>query len=87
MIWSIIGMSAATLTMFSFVPQIVKIKRTKSSKDVSRGTLLQLSAGVFLWIIYGIARHDLIIIVANVITLSSLIILLYFSYLYGGQKE
>lgn len=87
MLWTIIGMSAATLTMFSFVPQIFKIKHTKSAKDVSVGTLMQLSAGVFLWIVYGIARRDPIIIIANVITLSTLIVLLYFSRIYGGRKQ
>jgi MtN3 and saliva related transmembrane protein len=73
---------AATLTMFSFIPQIVRSLRTKSVKDVSPVTLFQLSAGVFLWMIYGIARRDPIIIGANLITFISLsvLIILYFQY-------
>jgi len=82
MLWTLIGATAATLTMFSFIPQIARCLRTKSVKDVSPVTLFQLSAGVSLWMIYGIARQDPIIIIANGVTLISLsvLILLYFKY-------
>jgi len=82
MIWTIVGIAAATLTMFSFIPQIFRSLRTKSVKDVSLVTLFQLSFGVMLWMIYGIARRDPIIIFANAVTLVtlSILILLYFKY-------
>ncbi len=82
MIWQIIGFSAAFLTMFAFIPQIAKAIKTKSVKDVSLITLLQLSLGVFLWIIYGLYLKDIIIITANSITLFSLITLLCLYFLY-----
>lgn len=72
-----IGVAAAFLTMFSFLPQIVKVAKTKSAKDVSLATLVQLSCGVSLWIIYGIYRKDAIIILANTVTLCTMLILLY----------
>ncbi|MFH1577867.1 MAG: SemiSWEET family transporter [Candidatus Omnitrophota bacterium] len=82
MIWPVIGMSAAILTMFSFVPQVIKIVRTKKSSDVSLATLLQLSCGVSLWIFYGIHLKDAIIVTANVVILITLIlaISLFFKY-------
>ncbi|MFA5351537.1 MAG: SemiSWEET family transporter [Candidatus Omnitrophota bacterium] len=82
MLWHLIGAMAATLTMFSFIPQIARSLRTKSVKDVSPITLFQLSAGVLLWMIYGIAHKDVIIIGANLITFISLAVLifLYFKY-------
>lgn len=48
-------------------------------------TLLQLSSGVFLWILYGLYLKDAIIITANSVTLVSLVALLvlYFSYKKG----
>ncbi len=49
MIWTVIGALAATLTMFSFVPQIFRSLKTRSVKDVSPVTLFQLSAGVCGW--------------------------------------
>jgi MtN3 and saliva related transmembrane protein len=83
MIWTIIGIAAATLTMFSFVPQIFRSLRTKSVKDVSPVTLFQLSFGVLLWMIYGIARCDPIIILANAVTLISLSVLIFLYFKYG----
>lgn len=82
MFWSMIGFAAATLTMFSFVPQIIKVIKLKSAKDVSVVTLLQLSLGVSLWIAYGIYLKNTIVIIANTVTLLSLLALLslYFSY-------
>lgn len=80
--WSLIGVSAAILTMFGFIPQICKTLKTKSVENVSLVTLLQLSLGVSFWIAYGMHLKDMIIITANSITLSSLIalLILYFYY-------
>ena len=86
MFWSIIGSLAAVLTMFAFIPQIIKVLKTKSAKDVSVITLFQLSFGVSLWIAYGIHLKDSIIITANSITLITLIILLCLYFYYSRTK-
>jgi len=86
MIWEIVGTSAAILTMFSFFPQILKVLKTKSEKDLSLITLLQLASGVFLWFLYGLYRKDPIIIIANVVTFISLSILLFLYFSYGRKK-
>ena len=83
MLWTTIGAIAATLTMFSFVPQVFRSLRTKSVKDVSPVTLFQLEAGVFLWMVYGIARQDPIIIIANVTTFITLAVLIFLYFKYG----
>lgn len=84
--WLIVGLSAACLTMFAFIPQIIKILKTRSVKDVSLITLLQLSFGVSLWIAYGVHLKDAVIITANSVTLTSLFILLYLYLVYRRQK-
>ncbi len=66
--WYIIGIIAALLTTFGFVPQIRKMYRSKSSKDVSLGTLIQFCVGTGLWTIYGIYIKDLIVVIANVVS-------------------
>lgn len=78
--WYLIGIAAALLTTFGFVPQIIKMHRTKSVKDVSLVTLFQFSAGVILWTLYGIHLGDSIIIAANVITFITLIVAIIFYY-------
>lgn len=85
-IWEVIGGSAAFLTMFAFVPQIFKAVKTRSVKDVSLFTLLQLALGVVLWILYGIHLKNAIIIVANGVTLLSMIILLFLYSYYRRTK-
>ncbi|MCG8429646.1 MAG: SemiSWEET transporter [Candidatus Omnitrophica bacterium] len=85
--WSIIGLAAACLTMFSFIPQIIKVIRTRCAKDISLIMLIQLSAGVSLWILYGIHLKDTIIILANVVTLTSMLILMGLYYLYGAAQR
>ena len=86
MFWQLTGAAAACLTMLAFVPQIVKALKTKSVKDVSVMTLLQLAVGVSLWIVYGIYRRDPILIMANVITLASVLILVYLYFKLRKEK-
>lgn len=80
--WELIGSSAALLTMFGFVPQILKIYKTQSVEDVSLIMLLQFCLGMFLWLLYGLHIQDNILIVANIVSFSSLIIAigLFFKY-------
>lgn len=87
MLWTFIGGLAATLTMFSFVPQIAKSLKTRSVKDVSELTLFQLSSGVFLWIVYGIYLKNWVIITANVVTLTTLAVLIFLYFKYGRNKS
>ncbi len=63
--WYIIGTIAALFTTFGFVPQTIKMYKTKSAKDVSIITLFQFSIGVALWALYGTYIKDLIIFVSN----------------------
>jgi MtN3 and saliva related transmembrane protein len=72
--WELIGSGAAVLTMFGFVPQIIKIYKTKSVEDVSLGMLLQFCLGMFLWLLYGWHIRDNILIVANIVSFFSLIV-------------
>jgi len=62
---TMIGLAAAAITVVSLFPQLVKIWRTKSTKDISLGMFLLFCGGVFLWFVYGILLQDLPIIVAN----------------------
>ncbi len=62
---TMIGLAAAAITVVSLFPQLVKIWKTKSTKDISLGMFLLFCGGVFLWFVYGILMQDLPIIIAN----------------------
>ena len=64
-----IGFLAGALTTIAFVPQALKMYATKSGKDVSARMLMIFSAGVVLWLIYGIMIGSLPVILSNVVTL------------------
>ena len=80
--WEIVGYTAGLLTMFSFVPQLAKMVRTKSVNDVSFPMMVQLSMGLFLWMLYGIHLRNTAIIVANAVSFTTLFvgILMYVKY-------
>ena len=66
---SIIGFIAAILTTVSFVPQVVKVWRTRSAKDVSLGMYLLFTLGIAIWLVYGVLIESWPVILANVVTL------------------
>ena len=78
MLGMVLGIAAASLTMFGFVPQIIKMWKTHSVKDVSGLTLVQFGAGATLWMLYGIHIQDFIVIGANAISLATLLTALGF---------
>ena len=64
----IIGFVAALLTTSAFVPQVVKVWKSKSSKGVSVSMYLVLLLGVFLWGVYGYLIESMSIMIANTVT-------------------
>ena len=78
-----IGFLAGALTTIAFVPQALKIYTTKSGKDVSARMLLIFSAGVILWLTYGIMIESLPVILANVVTLILSVAIIVLKIRYG----
>jgi MtN3 and saliva related transmembrane protein len=79
---TILGLIAASLTTFSFIPQMIKTWQSKSAKDVSFVMLISFNIGIFLWLIYGISLRSLPIILANGVTLFFNIIILWLKIKY-----
>lgn len=71
-------MIAGTLTSIGFVPQIIKIIKTRKSDDVSLLQPLILSIGFVFWLAYGIILQEIPMILANIFGLSCNLILLGF---------
>ena len=73
----LVGSIAAFLTTVAFVPQSYKVFKTNQTKDLSLFLFLIFSLGVFMWLIYGIMKEDLPIMIANSITLFLSLYILY----------
>ena len=73
-----IGFFAAFCTTIAFLPQAIKVYKTKSTKDISLLMFLIFTIGVLSWLIYGFIINDYPVILANSVTLIlSLFILIY----------
>ncbi len=72
---TVVGIVAGTLTTACWIPQLVRSWRTRSARDFSWWYLVVLTAGISLWLIYGILRRDPVIISANVFALMCLLVL------------
>jgi MtN3 and saliva related transmembrane protein len=84
---TVIGIVAALLTSFSYVPQVRKMWLRKSVGDVSNITIFQMSLGCLLWLTYGISRTDFIIIGANVVAIFTLVIGIVLYYRYRVKED
>lgn len=82
----VIGMFATFFTLWSTVPQIRKSLRTKKTDDVSKWLIISLITGLSLWVVYGIAKGDVIIIAANSIGISLNVFLLILKLKYSKSK-
>ena len=66
----IIGTLAAILTTASFVPQALHTFQTKDVRGISLGMYSAFTAGVALWLVYGLLLNAWPIVIANAITVS-----------------
>jgi MtN3 and saliva related transmembrane protein len=64
-----IGGLAAVLTTLCWLPQAVRIIRTRDAAAISLPTNVVFAAGIALWLTYGIALGKWPIIAANAVTL------------------
>jgi len=79
---TIIGLVAAALTAIAFFPQLMKVWKTKSTKDISLGMFSIFCVGVFLWVVYGILINDPPVIIANFLVFIQAFIILIFKVKY-----
>jgi len=64
-----LGFVAAFCTTGAFVPQLVRVVRLRSARDISLPTFLMFSLGVLLWLLYGIYTGSRPVIASNAVTL------------------
>ena len=82
---SLLGFIAGALTTISFVPQVLHAWRSKRCDDLSWAMLLTFSAGVVLWLVYGIRLWAMPVIVANAVTLALLLIIMALKTRYASR--
>lgn len=61
----VLGLVATCFTTSSFIPQVYSTWKTKDVSGISLPTYVIITIGLALWLIYGIVKSDLPLIVAN----------------------
>lgn len=79
----VIGIVAGVFCTLSFVPQVLKIFRTKQAKDLSLFAFSCFSFGIILWLVYGVLIGDAAIIIANTVTLVLVLLIVVMKIKYG----
>jgi MtN3 and saliva related transmembrane protein len=69
---TVIGLAAAVCTTAANLPQLKKAWTTGQTDDISLMMLLLLACGLGLWVAYGALQKDIVIILANAISLALL---------------
>jgi MtN3 and saliva related transmembrane protein len=66
----LVGYLAAALTTISFVPQAWHTFKTRDVSGISLSMYSAFTAGVALWLLYGLMLEAWPIVLANLVTLS-----------------
>lgn len=75
---SSIGMLAAFLTTAAFVPQVVRVIRTRDTHAISLLMYLMFTVGVALWCLYGVLLGLWPVVLANAITLALALVVIWY---------
>ncbi len=82
----IIGYVAAIGTTGAFIPQALKVYKTKRTEDLSKGTFLLFSAGIILWTVYGVLINSIPVMLSNSVTFLMTCYILVM-IIKGGKKK
>ncbi|MDP2157038.1 MAG: SemiSWEET transporter [Nitrospirota bacterium] len=80
---TLLGLTAGTLTTLSFLPQVIKTWKTRSTKDISTGMFVMFCTGILLWALYGFAINSIPVIITNIVTFFLAFIILLLKIRHG----
>jgi MtN3 and saliva related transmembrane protein len=76
------GHIGSILSSITFIPQVFKVYKTKSAKDLSLTMMLIVLSSTIIWLIYGIGKELLPVIICNAIICLLSVLLIYFKFSY-----
>ncbi|HVO37308.1 MAG TPA: SemiSWEET transporter [Candidatus Acidoferrum sp.] len=79
---TVLGLFTGALTVAAFLPQLLKVWRTKSTRDISLGMFSVFCTATFLWIVYGVLINNVAVIVTNILVIVQALILVAFKIKY-----
>lgn len=77
------GLIAGVVTSMGFIPQLIKGYKTKKLEDISYYMPIVLAIGMTMWLIYGVLKEALAVILANALGVTCCIILIVMKKMYS----
>lgn len=78
----LIGLLAGSCTTISLLPQLLRIWRTKSARDISLTMFTVFGIGILLWLVYGFSVRSPAVIATNAASLLLAVAILVLSVRY-----
>jgi MtN3 and saliva related transmembrane protein len=78
-----IGALGAVLTTVCWLPQAIRIVRERDTRAISLAATAGFTAGIVLWLVYGVALVDWPLIASSAITLALMLVILALKLRHG----
>jgi len=82
-----LGLLAGALVTCSLIPQLVRVFKLRSAREISLLFTVLLLVGLITWIMYGVFLELVPVVLWNVIGAVLVALLLYAKLKYGGQPK
>ena len=79
----LLGMAGATLTTICWVPQALRMMRSRDTRAISISGSSTFSIVIAFWLIYGIALNNWPLIISNGVTLALMLVIVGLKIRYG----
>ena len=76
----VIGLAGSFLSSVTFMPQVYQTWKTKSVGDLNLSMMLIVFLSTVIWLIYGIGKSLMPVIIANGIICFLSLLLIYFKF-------
>lgn len=84
---AILATISSGVMAFAILPQIIKIFRRKSAKDISAVSYSVFTLGAVIWLLYGIELRSSAVIFSNTLSIVTSITVLVGWFLYGRTTK
>ncbi len=82
----IIGFVAGSCSVIAFLPQVIKVWRTRSVQDLSLCMYVVLCIGLSLWCFYGFLTGSFAVVITNVLVLTLGLVILIMKLLWSHPE-
>ena len=79
---TLLGLSAAIIGTITYFPQLLKVLKTKQTKDISLPTYLLLDTVTAMWLVYGVLTKDIPLTLNGTLVLTCVLIITFLKIKY-----